>query len=460
MVAVRRALVSATVTGLVLAVPMPVLAHGLVGRLVSPLPLVVYVTGAALAVALSFAFVLLREQREPEVVSGRPIRAPRWLVLAIKAIGLVGWLWIVAQVIIGGSSDADVSSLFLWVYGWVGLAIVSALVGPVWVWLDPFTTLFDLAAAILRRLGAPPMRPAPYPAGLSTWPAVVGLVGVVWLELVYQGGALGLILIAYTLVTLLLMANFGRDAWRAQGETFSVWFATLNRLAPFGPGADVERGDLVRRQYAAGLFDPGWTTGHVALVAVGTGSILFDGLSQTRPWFDLVGLPSLPAATAQLFLFLGLVIVLALAVARLVGKAAVAAGLVPIAVGYLLAHYLTYLLGDGQRLAIVISDPFQLGWDLFGTAFYEPGTDWIPPVALWTVMLVAVVGGHVVGALAGHAVAVADAPPRVDVRRRQIPLAVLMVGLTVATLWSLGQAVVDESTTSAAVPVIEETTHG
>ena len=88
MAAVRRALVAATVTGLVLAVPMPVLAHGLVGRLVSPLPLVVYVTGAALAVALSFAFVLLREQREPEVASGRPVRAPRWLVLAIKAIGL------------------------------------------------------------------------------------------------------------------------------------------------------------------------------------------------------------------------------------------------------------------------------------------------------------------------------------------------------------------------------------
>ena len=456
----RRALAAACVMGLLLAVPMPVLAHGLVGRLVSPLPLVVYVTGAALAVAMSFAFVLLREQREPQVAVGRPARAPRWLVVMVRAIGLIGWIWIVAQVIVGGSSDADVSSLFLWVYGWVGLAILSALVGPVWVWLDPFSTLFDLFAALLRRLGAPPMRPAPYPPSLSTWPAVAGLVGVVWLELVYQGSSLGLILIAYTIVTLLLMANFGRDAWRTQGETFSVWFGTLNRLAPFGPGADVGRGELIRRPYAAGLFEPGWTTGHVALVAVGTGSILFDGLSQTRAWFDLVGLPSLPAATAQLFLFLGLVIVLALGVARLVGKAAVAAGLVPIAVGYLIAHYLTYLLGDGQRLAIVISDPFQLGWDLFGTAFYEPGTDWIPPVALWTVMLIAVVGGHVVGALAGHAVAVADAPPRVDVRRRQAPLAVLMVGLTVATLWSLGQAVVDERPNTAGMPAPWEDVDG
>jgi len=114
---------------------------------------------------------------------------------------------------------------------------------------------------------------------------------------------------------------------------------------------------------------------------------------------------------------------------------------VPIAVGYLVAHYLTYLLGDGQRIVVAISDPFQLGWNLFGSANYEPGTDWIPPAALWAVVLVAVVGGHVVGAWSGHVVAVRDAPPRARLRLRQVPLATLMVGLTGTTLWSLGQAV-------------------
>lgn len=181
------------------------------------------------------------------------------------------------------------------------------------------------------------------------------------------------------------------------------------------------------------------------LVAIGTASIIFDGLSQTQPWFDVFGLPGLAGSTLLLLGFLGLVVGVVWLVTRLVGWDALGAGLVPIATGYILAHYLTYVLGDGQRIVIALSDPFQLGWDLLGMAFYEPGTDWIPPVALWTVQLAAVVGGHVLGIWAGHVVAVRSAPPGVDIRWRQVPLAALMVALTATTLWSLGQAVVDDS---------------
>jgi len=445
-----------------LALPSPALAHGLVGRLESPLPLAVYLTGAAMAVALSFAFVILRDVRAPADPPARTARVPLALVLGLRAIGVIAWLWIVAQTIVGGSSDASVAGLFLWVYGWVAVAMLSAFVGPVWTWLDPFTTLFDVGAAILRRLGVRGWDPAPYPAWLGAWPAVSGLIFVVWLELAYRGGGLGVVLVAYTVLTLLAMANFGRDAWRTQGETFSVWFGTLNRLAPFGaPGRPEER-TIPRRSFGSGLLEPGWTRAHVVLVAIGAGSILYDGLSQTRFWFDLFGLPSLPVATVELLAFLAIIVALALTVARLVGLAAVGAGLVPIAVGYLVAHYLTYLLGDGQRIVVAISDPLQLGWDLFGTAFYEPGTAWIPPAALWTVMLAAVVGGHILGAWSGHVVAVRDAPARsnVNVRVRQVPLAALMVALTATTLWSLGQTVVKEPTEATGAPAVVEVSDG
>ena len=368
---------------------------------------------------------------------------------------LLGWVWIVAQAIVGGSSDADVSTLFLWVYGWVGVAMISAFVGPVWTWLDPFTTLFDLGATVLRRLGVAGWAPVPYPTRLGAWPAVGGLAFVAWLELVYRGGGLGLILVAYTALTLLAMANFGRDAWREQGETFSAWFGTLNLLAPLGAPTQAEDRVVFRRPFASGLLGPGWTTAHVVLVAIGVASILYDGLSQTQFWFDLFGLPSLPAATFELLAFLGLIVGLALAVARLVGLAAVGAGLVPIAVGYLVAHYLTYLLGDGQRIVVAVSDPLQLGWDLFGTAFYEPSTAWIPPALLWTVTLAAVVGGHILGAWSGHVVAVRDAPARGSVRLRQLPLAALMVGLTATMLWSLGQTIVKEPTVTPPAAVID-----
>jgi hypothetical protein len=128
-----------------------------------------------------------------------------------------------------------------------------------------------------------------------------------------------------------------------------------------------------------------------------------------------------------------------------VGVQATAAGLLPISVGYLLAHYFTYLLIDGQRIVIAISDPLQQGVNYLGTAFFEPTDAFLPPGLVWTLQLAAVVGGHMIGAWAGHVVAAGRAG-RIgtlatrEIRLRQVPLAVIMVGLTTLTLWSLGQA--------------------
>ena len=438
----RRARLVCAVSLFALMFPAPVAAHGLFGRVESPLPLVVYLAGAAMAVALSFAFVVLRDVRAELPQPGPRKQVPRWLALVLRGVGLVAWLWIVAQTIVGGSSMADVGTLFLWVYGWVGIAIVSALIGPLWAWLDPFTTLYDIGAALVGRFGLPRWTAAPYPRQLKEWPAVVGFAYFVWLELVAVGGNLGLVLLAYTFVTLVAMAHFGRDAWRERGETFSVWFATLGRIAPFAldgnPAARVVR----RRPYLAGLLAGTWNVPLVTLVAIATGSILFDGLSQTQAWFNVVGLVSTPAATLYLFAFLGVIVALSLMVGRLVGMAAMGAGLLPIALGYLLAHYLTYLLVDGQRIVVALSDPFQLGWDLFGTAFFVPGGAWLPASLVWSFQLIAVVGGHVVGAWAGHVAAARSAGRVRDYRMRQVPLALVMVALTATTLWSLGQAIV------------------
>ena len=122
--------------------------------------------------------------------------------------------------------------------------------------------------------------------------------------------------------------------------------------------------------------------------------------------------------TLLLAAFLGAIVVAALLVTRTVGVPATGAGLLPIAVGYLIAHYLTYLLIDGQNILVAISDPFQRGWDLFGTAFHEPNGDWLPPGLVWTIQLAAVVGGHMLGAWAGHVTAELYAPPGLDARAR------------------------------------------
>jgi hypothetical protein len=328
--------------------------------------------------------------------------------------------------------------------------MVSALLYPIWHWLDPFATIHDILARAARALGIRGWEPAEYPAGLGRWPAIVGLVFFVWLELVgaVNGSQmLFVVLVGYTAFTLAMMAQFGRDAWRRDGETFSVWFGLLNRLALYGRDESGDGDGVRRRPFATGLLGAHWTLLDIVIIGVGTASILFDGLSQTTPWFSVFGAPDVPIKTLQLAGFLAIIVVAAQAVARLVGVAATGAGLLPIAAGYLIAHYFTYLVIDGQRIVVAIADPLQQGWDLggFGWAFFEPTQSFLPPGLVWTIQIAAVVGGHMLGAWAGHVVYMADPKHAAGLgRRREVPLAVIMVALTTLTLWSLGQTLVVE----------------
>ena len=432
--------------GVALLLPATAAAHTLSATYESRLPLAVYLAGAATTVALSFAFVIVRDVRAaPSPSAGPGSLPPRPVRVGLRAVGLVGWAWIMAQGIAGGSSDGSVATLFLWVYGWVGVAIVSAAVGPIWQFLDPFSTLHDLGSRGFRRFGLAGWEPAAYPEGLGRWPAVAAFGGFVWLELVAAAGpsTLFVVVLGYTAYTLAMMAQFERDTWRSRGEAFTVWFRLLGRLAPFA--LVDEDGRIRRRSFAGGLLEPGWTPADVTLVGFGVGSILFDGLSQTQVFFDLFGAPGLPVKTLLLSGFLGIIVVAAFAVTRTVGLAVTGAGLLLIALGYLAALYLTYQLIDGQRSVIAISDPLQKGWNLFGTAFYAPSGSWLPAGLVWTLQLAAVVGGHMLGAWGGHVVAAEAAPPGLGtrgLRMLQLPLAMVMVGLTTLTLWSLGQAIV------------------
>jgi hypothetical protein len=440
---IRRSciLALAATTSILTGLPAPVAAHGLVGRLDASLPLEVYLAGAAIAVALSFTIAFAYSGRWQAAPSPPIRRVPRPVVLLLRCVGLLAWTWIVAQFVVGGSSDAEVGSLFTWVYGWVGLAIVSAFLGPVWEWLDPFATLHDIGALVLRRLGIGGRPPALYPDRLAAWPAVVGFAMFVWLELAYQDADMDAVVVAYTIVALAGMAWFGRDRWRGGGEVFTVWFGVLNRVARYVLAGPPSSGLVKRQRFPDGLLGRPWDASLVALVAIATGAILYDGLSQTQLFFDVFGLPGLAESTLLLAGFLATIVALVLLVGRRVGMVAMGASLVPISIGYLIAHYLTYLLGEGQRIVVAASDPLQQGWDLFGTAFLEPSMAWLPSSIVWSIMFLAVVGGHVLGAWAGHLRTTPGSRSDAQRRRAQLPLAGVMVALTTLTLWSLGQVV-------------------
>ncbi len=453
---VTRAVATATVAAAALGVELPgtAQAHVASGSVGAALPLLVYVGGATLTVALSFGFFALVDAGPSgDAATGRVHHVPRWLRAGLRAAGLVAWLWIVAQALVGGDNEADVASLFLWAYGWVGLAIVSALVGPAWNWIDPFATLHDIAAAVARRLrsGSGAVR-ADVVTGdatkLASWPAVAGFAFFAWLELVFfVTGArlLGLVLVGYTIVTVAAMGQFGRDAWRSSGETFSVWFRLLGRMAPFALDAEDPNG-VRRRSFASGLAEGPWSTSLLALIALAVGSMVYGSVAQTSVFFDFFGLLDTIGGTIVLAIFLLILVGAILWAARSVGVPAMTAGLIPVAAGFLIAASLSTLLVDGQRIVVALSDPFQQGWDLFGTATFH-AVAWIPADLLWGVQLATVVGGCIVGASAAQRVrrggvplrSVAGSHEAARVRPRLLPLMMVMAVLSSTMVWSLGQ---------------------
>ena len=113
----------------------------------------------------------------------------------------------------------------------------------------------------------------------------------------------------------------------------------------------------------------------------------------------------------------------------------------PIALAYHFSHYLTALLVNGQYALVALSDPFSLGWNLFGTADMPvmagiaAGSDaaWV----MWNAQAAAIVGGHVLAVLAAHLLAFRLHPTVRAATASQLPLTVLMIAYTVFGLWLL-----------------------
>lgn len=271
-------------------------------------------------------------------------------------------------------------------------------------------------------------------------------------------------LVAYAAITWSGMLVFGRDAWLANADAFSLAFGVLARFAPLG----AEGGKLVLHAPGAGLAaaEP-VRFSFVAFVLLLLASVTFDGYMETplarsvdtaiqgsRFLFDLSELGFDEAqllGTAQLAAFaVGFVLIfLATSALMKIGtelrtKAVACAfvlSLVPIAVAYHLAHYFSLLLTAGQFVIPLASDPFGYGWDLFGTARYRVDFGVVNPYVFWYGAASLIVVGHVIAVLVAHAAA-----ERVfgaaQAARRELPMMALMVGYTTASLWILAQPVV------------------
>ena len=436
-----------------------ILAHGLGGRSDLPVPLWLAQYGAAAALVVSFV-VLVTFWREPRLEGradqGRPLPeglqrfadAPATRA-GLRALGLLMASVTVAVAAFGpNDSGTNPAPTWLYVWFWVGLVPASLLLGPIWRLLNPLRTI---SAGLARLAGDPDQeRTRPLPPWVGYWPAAVGLVVFAWLELVYpyrdQPYTLLVFFVAYAWVQLAAAFRYGQ-AWYARGDGFEVYSTLVARLCPFGRRAD---GRLGVRNPLAGLAGLRPAPGLVAVVCALLGSTAFDGLSRTRWWSDL----TLDADTSVSILLGTAGLLGAIGVVAATYTAATNAGerfrrtgpargpddslerqlvhsLVPILIGYTIAHYFSLLVFQGQMGYILGSDPFARGWDLFGTAGWRMNLVLVSTTAIALIQVGAIVCGHVLGVVTAHDRATVLFKGR-NKARGQYPLLVTMVFYTLS----------------------------
>jgi hypothetical protein len=473
-------------------------AHGFGQRYELPLPLTFYLWGAAATVAFSFVVVGLFVRRPRRLDTGARVdllahpmgRLLARLALPLKLIVLVLFLATLYAGLFGNKDPyRNLAPTLVWIIGWVGLAYVSALIGDVWAVVNPWRALFDAAERLRRQATGRPLSLGwAYPRALGVWPAVALLLAFSWTELVYPTPAvpfhIACFALAYSVLTWLGMFVFGRDAWLHHGEVFGVVFSTLARLAPteikIGDRASGRPASWTLRPFGAGLVGEAASPSMTAFVLLLLSTVLYDGLLTTPEWgaFEhallapFAGLGEAGAMGARSLslvafwlLFLGAYRaacgLMSWAVAGRRSSAEIAYDfvftLIPIAIGYHVAHYLLFLLMQGQYIVPLISDPFGWGWNLFGTAGYRPDIALVGARFAWYTAVGAVLLGHIVAVYLAHLRAMRVFDARAAVLRSQLPLTALMVIYTFVSLSILAEPIVQqrEAALPSATPTVE-----
>lgn len=347
---------------------------------------------------------------------------------------------------------SNLMPLGFWTVGWIVLVSLSAFFGNLWCALNPWTGLYRLTR--LRKQWIM------LPIALGVWPATVLLVGFAAFLLAdiapddptRLAGFVG----AYWLMTFIGMLICG-PAWLHHAELGHAIFSVFSRLAP------------LRLRAPAGVGGPGWQvitapsrtgTGIFALILLAVGS--FDGLNETFWWLGLIGVNPLefPGRSAVVGLTLmGLGGTIALLVSSFaltiwlglkVSRSTVSFGtafstlalcVLPIALVYHMAHYLTSLLVSAQYTYAALSDPLGTGADLLRIEPFRVTTGFFNSIdtvrVIWITQASLVVIGHVWSVFLAHRIALNLFGTTLRAAFATLPLSLFMIAYTFLGLWLL-----------------------
>ena len=456
-------------------------AHALASRQDLPIPAWLFAWAASIVLIASF-FALSAAWRKPQFEEGheRPLGArlsAALLGLPAQVIcGAIG-VFLLGVAIYAGlrgteAPDRNFALTFLFVTSWLGFPFFSAILGDLFRPFNPWRAVGRAAGGAFAAIAG--QRPAhlAYPERLGRWPAAVGLLAVVWLEVVYgaSGGvavgldphAAGVAALVYSVYTLAMMAVFGVEKWCERGEVFSVYFGMFSRLGVFG----TRDGHLVRRRPFAAATTWATVPGSAAVVIASIATTSFDGaqegafksaMESTFEWLADQGMNLTTALrlTDTLFIALcfaavGLVYLLGVRGMRTVPGApsfaklrvGFAHTLIPIALAYLVAHYFSlFVFQEQAQFGYLLSDPLGTGHtDLFGTA--ESGIDFtiLSANAIWYIQVAALVVGHVIGLMLAHDRALVYWPDYRRATASQYWMLAVMVAFTCFGLYLLSVA--------------------
>ena len=474
---VRLGLATAALALAALVAPDLASAHALVGRKDLPVPAWLFAWGASIVLVLSFGLLSVAwTQARLQEENWRPV--PGWLSTTVLhpvtqvvcgAIG-VGLWFLVLYAGFRGIEDPtqNFSVIFVFYTFWLGMVLLSVLLGDVFRAFNPWRAIGRALSGAFRLVAGQPARaPLAYPERTGRWPAVLGVLLFVWLELIAGAGVsptphkVAVATVIYSVITFVCMTLFGVERWNQRGEAFSAYFGMFSRLAPF----EVREGRLGIRRFLSGA--PAWAAipGSAALVLTSIAVTSFDGaqegvLSGSIKWtFDrAVDLGFSLPDSARIANTIWLVIVVAgisglywLGVTgmhtvrgsppvRELGRS-FAHTLIPIALAYLVAHYFSaFLYQEQAQFTYILSDPLGHGSDLFGTAGGGINYGIVSSNTVWYVQVAALVIGHVAALTLAHDRALATYDDVKLASRSQYFMLAVMVGFTCFGLFLLSQA--------------------
>jgi hypothetical protein len=400
-------------------------AHGIGGATDLPIPFIYAMVGASWALTISFA-VLALAWKEPRL-QGSPRTEPSPRRPWLAAIGLLLTAWVLVALFAGPDDASNGGLQAVYILVWVGLVPLALLTGHVWRDLSPWRTLTGAGRWT-------------YPERLGYWPAAAGLFAFVWLELASPDpGDVSAVRTWVALYVVAMLAGglaFG-PRFLDRADPFDVYSALVARLSPLARDGRLSRNPL------RGLTTIPVAPGLVAVLAVLLGSTAYDSFSASPFWQekDISHLEG----TATLLGFCVVVGILFVAAATATGgldnerrramPGLLAHSLVPIVVGYVFAHYLTYLVEKGQTAFFALLDPLGRGWSPLG----DPAASSVlsgHPSLLAAIKVACVVAGHVVAVVAAHDRALVLLP-RAHRLSGQLAMLLLMVAYTFTGLYLL-----------------------